>query len=99
MLTIKCYDVYMRTTLTLEDDLARELKKLSHDSGESFKDVVNRALRAGLAAQNAPPKSKPYRVRQTKLGGVVPGIELDKALALADRLEDEEISRKIELRK
>ncbi len=89
----------MRTTLTLDDELAKALKKLAHDSGKSFKEVVNQTLRAGLATNSAPPKPKPYRVKPTKLGGVVPGINLDKALQIADRLEEEETSRKIELRK
>ena len=89
----------MRTTLTLDDKLAKALKKLAHDSGKSFKEVVNQTVRAGLAAENAPSKPKPYRVKPTKLGGVLPGINLDKALQIAERLEDEEIARKIELRK
>lgn len=89
----------MRTTLTLDDKLAKALKKVAHDSGKSFKEVVNQTVRAGLAAENAPPQPKPYRVKPTKLGGVLPGINLDKALQVAESLEDEEIARKIELRK
>ncbi len=89
----------MRTTMTLDDELAKAIKKLAHDSGKSFKEVVNHTLRAGLEAQNAPPKPKPYRVKPTKLGGVLRGVNLDKALHIAERLEDEEINRKIEPRK
>jgi hypothetical protein len=33
------------------------------------------------------------------MGGVVPGVDLDKALRLAEALEDEAIARKLELRK
>ena len=90
---------YMRTTLTLEDKLAKALKKLAHESGMTFKEVVNQTLRAGLAADNALPKPKPYKVKPAKLGGVQPGINLDKALQIADAIEDEEIVRKLELRK
>ncbi len=89
----------MRTTLTLDDKLAKALKKLAHDSGKTFKEVVNQTLRAGLVAENAPPKPKPYKVKPVKLGGVQPGINLDKALQIADAIEDEEIIRKLELRK
>ena len=89
----------MRTTLTLDDKLAKSLKKLAHDSGKSFKEVVNQTVRAGLAAQEAPPKPKPYRVKPSRLGGALAGIDLDKALLVAERVEDEEIARKIELRK
>ena len=40
----------MRTTLTLEDDVAAELAKLQAARAESFKETVNRVLRAGLAS-------------------------------------------------
>ena len=38
-------------------------------------------------------------MKPTALGDVAPGINLDKALALADALEDQEIAAKLELRK
>jgi hypothetical protein len=40
----------VRTTLTLDDDVAALLKKEARKSGEPFKQVVNRALRLGLTA-------------------------------------------------
>jgi len=89
----------MRTTLTLDDDLFTRLKEISYRTGQSFKAVVNEALRAGLAARSAPPAARRYRVEPKPLGGVQPGIDLDKALRLADALEDEGIARKLELRK
>ncbi len=89
----------MRTTLTLDDRLARDLKEIAHRSGKPFKVVVNEALRAGLAATQTRRKPKRFRLRPASLGGVLPGIDLDKALAIADLLEDQEIRRKLELRK
>ncbi|MDH3403963.1 MAG: DUF2191 domain-containing protein [Acidobacteriota bacterium] len=89
----------MRTTLTLDDDVATALREAAHRTGRSFKAAVNETLRAGLAAGAAPAKGKRYRVVPVALGGVRPGIDLDKALQLADALEDEGIARKIELRK
>lgn len=89
----------MRTTLTLDDDLAAGLKEVAFQSNRSFKQVVNATLRAGLAAQHQPPRAKPYRVKPASLGGVLPGVDLDKALRLAGALEDEAIRRKLELRK
>jgi hypothetical protein len=89
----------MRTTLTLDDDLAAALKEAAHRSGESFKQVVNDALRAGLVAGTTPSRAKRYRVKPVSLGGVRSGVDLDRALQTADALEDEEIARKIELRK
>ena len=89
----------MRTTLTIDDRIAKALKTLAHRSGKPFKRVVNETLLAGLAAREAPGKARPYRVKPVSLGGVVPGIDLTKALRLADALEDDEIARKLELRK
>ncbi|MCL4798021.1 MAG: CopG family transcriptional regulator [Burkholderiales bacterium] len=89
----------MRTTLTLDDRIAKALKAIAHRSGRPFKQVVNETLEAGLAAREAPPKARPYRLKPASLGGVMPGVDLTKALRLAAALEDEEIARKLELRK
>jgi len=88
----------MRTTLTIEDRIARDLKEIAHRTGRPFKVVVNETLRAGLSAKEAR-SAKRYRIRPASLGHVVPGVNLDKALALASSLEDEEIARKLDLRK
>lgn len=88
----------MRTTLTLDDRIAKALKALAHRSGKPFKQVVNEILRSGLAANEAPPP-KPYRLKAVSLGGVLPGIDINKALKLAAALEDEEIARELDLRK
>jgi hypothetical protein len=88
----------MRTTLTLDDQLARELKEVAHKTGKSFKEVVNETLHNGLRPKRAP-VPKPYRLETVSLGGVRPGINLDKALSIADAIEDEEIARKLEMRK
>ena len=87
----------MRTTLTLDDDVGNELKRLARKSGKPFRQVVNEALRAGL--RSAAPPVRRYRLTPASLGGVVAGVDLDRALRLADALEDEAIGRKLELRK
>jgi hypothetical protein len=89
----------MRTTLTIDDDLAATLKESSRRSGKPFKQLLNETLRAGLQAQQAPPRPRRYRVRPKALGGVRPGLDLDKALRLADALEDEAIARELEARR
>jgi hypothetical protein len=88
----------MRTTLTLENELARVLREEARRSGRPLKAVVNETLRAGLAARRAKPARR-YQLTPVSLGGVVPGIDLDKALRLAEALEDEAIARKLEMRK
>lgn len=90
-----CYYAAVRTTLTIDDSLAKELKEIAHKSGKSFKEVVNDALRAGLKARRTQPKAKPYRLKTCSMGGPHPGINLDKALRLADEAETEEIARKL----
>ena len=88
----------MRTTLTLEKDVAAALREEARRSGRPLKGIVNDTLRAGLAARKAP-AGRRYRVSPVSLGGVVPGVNLDRALGLAEALEDDAIARKLELRK
>jgi hypothetical protein len=92
------YDVPMRTTLTIDDASARALSDLAHRSNKPFKQVVNETLRAGLSAPAAR-RSRRSKVKPAALGGVLPGIDLDKALALADAIEDQELAAKMRLRK
>ena len=88
----------MRTTLTIDDALIRALKEIAHKSARPFKDVVNDTLRAGLA-RSGRKKARKYSLRPAHLGGVAAGVDLNKALQLADNLEDLETARKLELRK
>jgi hypothetical protein len=88
----------MRTTLTLDDDVAADLRRLARKTGRPFKVVVNDALRAGIRARQAP-AAKRYRLEPASLGGVSPGVDLDRALQLADALDDEALARKLEMRK
>jgi hypothetical protein len=89
----------MRTTITLDDRIARALKNLAHRTGKPFKQVVNETLRTGLDASRAPAAEKPYRLKPASLGGPRPGVDLAKALQLAASLEDEEVVRKLRQRK
>jgi hypothetical protein len=86
----------MRTTVTLDPDIAARLHRLSSERGATFKATINATLRAGLDAESR--AMKPYREQTCSLG-VQPGIDLTKALRLAAELEDEEVVRKLALRK
>lgn len=90
-----CYDVSMRTTVTLDDDVAAKLRNVSREQGISFKEALNRSVRRGLATADAP---RPYRLEPKRLGAK-PGLDLDRALSLAARLEDDETLRKLAQRK
>jgi hypothetical protein len=48
----------VRTTLSLDDDVARLLDKESRRSGASFKEVVNHFLRLGLMAKKRPARKR-----------------------------------------
>lgn len=85
----------MRTTITLDDDLAARLKQLARERDLPFKQVLNEALRAGLLEQRTP---EPFVVEARDMG-LRPGINIVKALQLAAELEDEEIIRKMQLGK
>lgn len=86
----------MRTTVTLDEDVAAKLHQISRERGVSFKGALNDAVRAGLAAGSPP--TKRFRVQSQPLG-IRPHVDIDKALDLADEIEDSEILRKLELRK
>lgn len=77
----------MRTTLTLDDDLAGLLKEQAKQRGVAFKVVVNEALRAGLAAEAESPHEAPKVIPHSF--GFRPGIDLDRLNQLADELEAE----------
>lgn len=84
----------MRTTLTLDDDLAGVLKDRAQELGISFKEAVNQAIRSGLgpSADNDSgirPRTIPHSF------GFKPGIDLDKLNQLVDELEAEETATRI----
>lgn len=86
----------MRTTVTLDEDVAARLRQVSRERGISFKAALNGAIRLGLSA-GAPP-SRSFGVQARPLG-IRPEVNIDKALSLAGEIEDSEILRKLELRK
>jgi hypothetical protein len=86
----------MRTTVTIDPDLAARLRRIAHERDISFKEALNTTIRAGLGTQGG--AVRPYRVRTRRLV-LRRGIDLDRALHLASALEDEETIRKLELRK
>jgi hypothetical protein len=59
----------MRTTLTIDDDVAVELERLRRTRGASRKSLVNEALRRGLRDIVAAPKpKKPFRTQPLHSG-------------------------------
>ncbi|MBI1787481.1 MAG: DUF2191 domain-containing protein [Acidobacteria bacterium] len=60
----------MRTTLTLDDDVAVLLERIREKRKAAWKEVVNDALRRGLKDMNAPPRRarKPFHTKPLNLG-------------------------------
>jgi uncharacterized Ntn-hydrolase superfamily protein len=88
----------MRTTVRVDDELLEQLKARARAEKTSLTRLLNRTLRAGLKAGGARrPAQRIYREQVHALGA--PRVALDKAVALAAALEDEEIVRELALRK
>ena len=77
----------MRTTLTLDDDVAAKLKAESRRGGRSFRDVVNETLRRGLASQRVTSRRQPFKVEARDLGDLKPGLSLDNVAELIEQVE------------
>ncbi|MBR7829854.1 hypothetical protein KDK95_26350 [Actinospica sp. MGRD01-02] len=78
----------MRTTLTLDDDVARLVEDELHRTRTSMKEVINAAIRAALAPR--PARTEPFRVTPHR-SRLAPGFDLAGFNKLADELEDEAI--------
>jgi hypothetical protein len=85
----------VRTTLTIDDDLAAALKDRAHDERRSFKEVVNEVLRRGLAERPVghEEEPKPWPFPTYDMGRAL--VDLTKANQLAGELEDAEIVRRM----
>lgn len=79
----------MRTTLTLEADVARELKSEVRRRRITFKAAVNAALRAGLGLAGARRQRTVFTVQPHRGGGWLPGVDPRKLNQLAAELEDD----------
>jgi hypothetical protein len=88
----------MRSTVRIDEDLLVEIRERAHRENVSLTRMLNRVLREGIQASRARRARKaPYREQTLAMGA--PRVDLDKALALAAGLEDEEILREMALRK
>lgn len=88
----------MRTTLTLDPDVARLLEEEQHRQRRPFKQVVNEALRRGLAARSTARSKTRYVVNPHKTA-LKPGIDAGRFNQLVDELEDEALVAKLKATK
>jgi hypothetical protein len=79
----------MRTTLSLDEDVAAMLERLRKTRDENFKDIVNEALRRGLRQMAVRPRRKaPFKTRAVSLGRCKLG-GIDNISELLATAEDE----------
>ncbi len=76
----------MRTTLTLDSDVAVALERLRREKDASLKDVVNETLRKGLQEGRSPRKPRKFRTRVLRTGRcLLPSLDCaSRALAAAE---------------
>ena len=79
----------MRTTLTLDPDVAAKAKKSAAKLHKPFKEIINTALRIGLDEVLKPIAAKPYRSKPRPLG-LRPGLSYDNIAELLVHAEGEE---------
>ena len=87
----------MRTTVTLDPDVERLIRDAMRERAISFKEALNEAARVGLRGKEHKRASK--FAQKTFRMGAGQEFRWDKALAVADAIEDEELNRKLTLRK
>jgi len=77
----------VRTTLTLDDDVAAKLRSLTRKSGRAFRAVVNDVLRRGLVHPPAAAPRARFHVVARDLGARRPGVSLDSVADLIEQIE------------
>ena len=88
------HDVRMRTTLTLEPNVAARLKSEMRRTGKTLKAVVNDALERGLGLGGRTPALPRFVVRPHDFG-FKPGIDLDRLNQLVDELDVDAAVRRL----
>ena len=77
----------MRTTLTLDEDIAAKLKAETRRSGKSFKQLVNDLLRIALNSRRQAPPQRAFKIEARDLGRLKPGLSLDNVGELLEHAE------------
>jgi hypothetical protein len=76
----------MRTTLTIDDDVAAKLKEELQRSEGLFKELVNDTLRTGLRVRSLLQKPRKFKVRARDLG-FRPGLNYDNIGELLEQIQ------------
>jgi plasmid stability protein len=82
------YHQGVRTTLTLDDDVAAKLKAAARRDGRPFRELVNETLRQGLASRRFTAERRLFKVTARDLGDLKPGLSLDNVAELIEQVEE-----------
>lgn len=82
------YDACMRTTLTLDDDVAEKLREEARLQDKTFKQVVNDTLRRGMSPEVRDISTPEYRLVPNH-SALAPGIDPTKLNQISDQIEVE----------
>jgi hypothetical protein len=77
----------MRTTLSLDDDVAAKLKAESRRASRPFREIVNETLRRGLENRRAAAQQRAFKVTARDLGNLKPGLSLHNVAELIELME------------
>lgn len=78
----------MRTTIRLDDQLLKSVKRFAHDTGKSLTAVIEDALRQALSRQSTIKRTrKPVKLTTVSGHGVRPGVDLNDSAALLAFME------------
>jgi hypothetical protein len=77
----------VRTTLTLDDDVAAKLRSEARRSGRPFRELVNDVLRRGLNSRRDAKSPAPFKVVARDLGETRQGVTLDSVADLLEQIE------------
>jgi hypothetical protein len=77
----------MRTTLTLDDDVAAKLKAESRRAGRPFREIVNETLRRGLTSRRLTVQRQAFNAKVRDLGDLKAGLSLDRVAELIEHVE------------
>lgn len=89
------HDALVRTTLTLDDDVADFLRAQSRLQEKPFKQIVNEVLRRGMAPGSPGPDRPPFRITPNH-SRLVPGVDPLRLNELNDQLEAEDFAAESE---
>jgi hypothetical protein len=80
----------MRTTVTLDEDVAAKLRAEARRTGKPFKEVLNECLRIALSGGRRRTRPASFRIETRDLGALRPGLSLDNVAELLDLVEGPE---------